>query len=141
MLDKVSNILTGIFGTKSERDLKVIWPIVDEVNGYYEKMEQLSDEELKQKTDSFRQKINDAVSEIDAEIASAKEILNSTEELSMDRRRERAEQLDDLRQQKTDSIEEVLDEILPEAYAVMKDTCRRFVGKKWKVGGSMTEWN
>ncbi|HET6527326.1 MAG TPA: DEAD/DEAH box helicase, partial [Balneolaceae bacterium] len=141
MLDKVSNILTGIFGTKSERDLKIIWPIVDEINGHYEKMEQLSDEDLKQKTASFRQKINDAVSNIDEEIASIKEALNSNEELPAGRRREMAEKLDDLRQEQTDTIEDILDEILPEAYAVMKDTCRRFVGKKWKVGGSMTEWN
>ncbi|GAA5522541.1 preprotein translocase subunit SecA [Aliifodinibius salicampi] len=140
MFDKIGDILTSIFGTKSEQDLKKIWPIVEEINEHYEKMEQLSDEELKQKTENFRQKISNATAEVKEDIASVKEILNSNEELSVDRRRELGEELEELEQEHTDTIEDVLEEILPEAFAVMKDTCRRFVGEKWKVGGSMNEW-
>lgn len=140
MFDKVSSILTSIFGTKSERDLKKIWPIVEEINEHYEKMEQLSDEELKQKTEGFRQQISEATEEVSEEITSVKATLNSNEELSVDRRRELAEELNDLEQEHIDTIEEVLEDILPEAFAVMKDTCRRFLGEKWKVGGSMNEW-
>lgn len=141
MFDKISDILASIFGTKSERDLKKIWPIVEEINEHYEKMEQLSDEELKQKTADFRQKVKDATAEVTEDIASIKETLNSNEEISVDRRRELSEELDELEQEHTDTIEDVLDEILPEAFAVMKDTCRRFIGQKWKVGGSMNEWD
>ncbi|SMO33245.1 preprotein translocase subunit SecA [Fodinibius sediminis] len=140
MFDKIGDILTSIFGTKSERDLKKIWPIVDEINEHYEQMKDLSDEELKEKTASFRQQVTDATREVTEDIASIKEVLNSNEELSVDRRRELSEELDELEQEHTDTIESVLDEILPEAFAVMKDTCRRFIGKKWKVGGSMNEW-
>lgn len=140
MFDKIGDILTSVFGTKSERDLKKIWPIVDEINGHYEKMEQLSDEELKQKTESFRNKVAEATQPVTEEIDAIKKVLNSSEELSVDRRRELSEELESLEQEHTDTIEDVLDEILPEAFAVMKDTCRRFLGKKWKVGGSMNEW-
>ncbi|SHF21846.1 preprotein translocase subunit SecA [Fodinibius roseus] len=140
MFDKIGDILTSIFGTKSERDLKKIWPIVDEINEHYEKMEELTDEELKQKTESFRRQIDEATREVTEEIDAVKKILNSNEELSVERRRELSEELDSLEQEHTDTIEEVLDEILPEAFAVMKDTCRRFLGKTWKVGGSMNEW-
>ncbi|MCW9705472.1 preprotein translocase subunit SecA [Aliifodinibius sp. 1BSP15-2V2] len=140
MFDKISDILASIFGTKSERDLKKIWPIVDEINEHYEKMEELSDEELKQKTESFRQQISDATQQVGEEIESIRKTLNSDEQLSVDRRRQLAEELDELEQEETDIIEDVLDEILPEAFAVMKDTCRRFLGQKWKVGGSMNEW-
>ncbi|WP_434084222.1 preprotein translocase subunit SecA [Fodinibius salsisoli] len=136
----MSDILASIFGTKSERDLKKIWPIVDEINEHYEKMEELSDEELKQKTESFRQQISDATQQVGEEIESIRKTLNSDEQLSVDRRRQLAEELDELEQEETDIIEDVLDEILPEAFAVMKDTCRRFLGQKWKVGGSMNEW-
>ena len=141
MFDKVEKLIASIFGTKSERDLKQIWPIVDEINEHYEKMEALSDEELKEKTASFRRQIEEAVEEIKEDIVSVKEILNSSEELSVNRRRELSEELTNLEQEQTDTIEDVLEEILPEAFAVMKDTCRRFVGQKWKVGGSMNEWN
>ena len=139
--DKVTDLLTSIFGSKSERDLKRLWPIVEEINEHYEGMEELSDEELKQKTEKFRQQINEATQEIDEEIESIKATLNSDEELSVNRRRELSEELDELEQEQTDTIEDVLDEILPEAFAVMKDTCRRFLGKKWEVGGSMNEWS
>lgn len=138
--DKVGDLLTGIFGTKSERDLKKIWPIVEEINEHYEKMENLSDEELKQKTEGFRQKIADATKEVKEDITSIKNTLNGNEQLSVDKRRELAEELDELQQEETEIIEDVLNEILPEAFAVMKDTCRRFLGEKWMVGGSMNEW-
>ncbi len=138
--EKVDTLLTSIFGSKSERDLKKIWPIVEEINEHYEGMAELSDEELKQKTESFRQRISDATQEVEEEIESVKEILNSNEELSVNRRRELGEELEELEQEETDIIEDVLDEILPEAFAVMKDTCRRFLGEKWMVGGNMNEW-
>mgnify|MGYP000698107767 CR=1 FL=1 len=140
LTETVGDVLTSIFGTKSDRDLKKIWPIVEEVNEHYEGMDQLSDEELKQKTEKFRQKIKESTKEIDEEIESLKDTLNSDEELSVNRRRELAEELDELKQEQTDTIEDVLDEILPEAFAVMKDTCRRFLGEKWMVGGNMNEW-
>jgi preprotein translocase subunit SecA len=139
--EAVGDVLTSIFGSKSERDLKRLWPIVEEINEHYEDMQELSDEELKQKTEKFRQQIEEATQEIDEEITSVKEILNSDEELSVNRRRELSEELEELEQEQTDTIEDVLDEILPEAFAVMKDTCRRFLGEKWMVGGNMNEWS
>lgn len=141
LTETVGDVLTSIFGTKSDRDLKKIWPIVEEVNEHYEGMDQLSDEELKQKTKKFRQKIQEATEEIDEEIESLKDTLNSDEALSVNRRRELAEELDELKQEQTDTIEDVLGEIMPEAFAVMKDTCRRFLGEKWMVGGNMNEWS
>ena len=139
--ETVGDVLTSIFGTKSDRDLKKIWPIVEEVNEHYDGMQELSDEELKQKTEGFRQKIQEATQEITEEIDSLKDTLNSNEELSVNRRRQLAEELEELEQEHTDTIESVLEEILPEAFAVMKDTCRRFLGEKWMVGGNMNEWS
>src|SRR5699024_10851571 len=111
MFDKITNILASLFGTKSERDLKKVWPIVDEINEHYEKMEQLSDEELKQKTESFRQQITDVTREITEEVEAIKKKLNSNEELSVDRRRELAEELNELEEEYIDTIEDVLDDI------------------------------
>lgn len=142
MLDKITNILTSIFGSKSERDIKKIWPTVEKIKSYEDEIKALSDDELKQRTASFRQKIKEATAEIDEDRASVRKRLNSNdEELSVTEHRELAEELDALEDEWLETVEEVLDEILPEAYAVLKDTCRRFVGKKWMVGGTETEWN
>src|SRR5699024_429828 len=141
IIDFFTNIIAAIFGTKSERDLKKIWPIVEEINQHYEKMEQLSDEELKQKTASFRQQIDDATEEVREEIEAVKERLNGDEELLVEEHQNLADELNELEEEKKEITEEVLEQILPEAFAVMKDTCRRFVGKAWEVGGSMNEWN
>lgn len=142
MLDQISKFLTSIFGTKSERDLKKIWPIVDEIKSFEDEIKALSDEELKQKTESFRQKIADETASVDEQIAEVKEKMDSNDEsITFDERRELADRLKELREEWLDILEEVLDEIMPEAYAVLKDTCRRFVGKSWKVAGTEIEWD
>lgn len=138
--DTITNALTTVFGSKSERDLKAIWPLVEEVNEHYEGMDELSDDELKQKTEGFRDQIKNATEEIKEEIASIKDTLNNQKQLSVNRRAELAEELDDLEEEQTEIIEDVLLDLMPEAFAVMKDTCRRFLGEKWMVGGSMNEW-
>lgn len=141
MLDKVGKLITKVFGTKSEKDIKSIQPIVDKIKSYGPEMEKLSDRELQEKTESFKQQIQDATKEVRAEIAELKKQLEHIEELSPGEHRSLAEDLDNLEQKELDLIEEVLDDILPEAYAVLKDTCRRFVGKTWKVAGDEITWN
>jgi preprotein translocase subunit SecA len=142
MLDKISKVLTSIFGTKSSRDLKKLWPVVDEINSFEEEMKALSDDELKQKTESFRQLIKDRTQEVSDQIAEIKEKMDSHDEsITLEERREFSDRLKELEEEWLDILEDTLDEILPEAYAVLKDTCRRFVGKKWKVAGSEIEWN
>ncbi len=142
MLDKITGLLTSIFGTKSERDLKKIWPTVEKIKSYEDEVKALSDEELKQKTESFRQQIREATAEIDEDIKAVRKQLNSSDdELSVDEHRGLAEELEALEDEWLDRVEDKLDELLPEAYAVLKDTCRRFVGKKWMVGGTETEWD
>ncbi len=142
MFEKITDILTKVFGSKSERDLKKLWPIVDQINEYDEQMQQLSDDELKQKTEEFKQQIHEATTEIDEELEGAKERLNSSdEELSVGEYHELTELVESLEEERNEVVEEVLNEILPEAFAVLKDTCRRFLGKKWMVGGSENEWS
>jgi len=142
MLDKISKALTSIFGTKSERDLKKLWPVVEEINSYEDDMKVLSDDELKQKTESFRDLIKERTKEVSEQIEEIKEKMDSNDEsISLEDRREFSDRLSELEQEWLDILEDTLDEILPEAYAVLKDTCRRFVGKKWKVAGNEIEWD
>ena len=142
MLDQISKFLTKVFGTKSARDLKKIWPIVDEIKSYEEDIKALSDEELKGKTTEFKNLIKERTTEVSVQIKEIKEKMDSHDEsITLEERREFSELLEGLESEWLEILEDTLDEILPEAYAVLKETCRRFVGKSWKVAGSEIEWN
>jgi len=141
MLDKVGKLITKVFGSKSEKDIKGIQPIVEKIKSYGPEMEKLSDLELQEKTKEFKKKIQDATAEITAQIETVKAQLDNIEELNPAESRKLGEELDNLEESELEIIEEVLNDILPEAYAVLKDTCRRFVGKSWKVAGDEIEWN
>ncbi|TVQ00784.1 MAG: preprotein translocase subunit SecA [Balneolaceae bacterium] len=137
----MSRILTKIFGTKSARDLKKIWPVVDEIKSFEEEMKGLSDEELKLKTVKFKELIKERTNDVTVQIEEIKEKMDSNDEsITLEERREFSERLQELEQEWLDILEDTLEEILPEAYAVLKDTCRRFVGKKWKVAGNEITW-
>ncbi|MEX0660345.1 MAG: preprotein translocase subunit SecA [Balneolaceae bacterium] len=142
MLDQLSSFLTTIFGTKSEKDLKKIWPVVEEINSFEEDIKALSDDELKQKTESFKQLIEDETKDVSRQIKEIKEKMDSNDEsIDLEDRREFSDRLKELEAEWLDILEDTLTDILPEAFAVMKDTCRRFVGQKWEVAGSEIEWD
>ncbi|MGF1671194.1 MAG: DEAD/DEAH box helicase, partial [Balneolaceae bacterium] len=141
MLDQISNILTKIFGTKSDKDIKKLWPVVEEIKSFEEEVKKLSDDELKGKTESYRKMLKEATAEIEEKISEIKSKMDVNDDsVTLEERRELSDTLQELEQEWLDTVEEVLGDILPEAYAVLKDTCRRFVGKSWKVAGSETKW-
>ncbi|MDT8323062.1 MAG: preprotein translocase subunit SecA, partial [Bacteroidota bacterium] len=134
------NIVSKLFGgSKHERDLKTIYPIVEEINEKYESLQKLSDDELRGKTQEFRDRIREATQEVENEIA---EITRQLTEDAGDADREALhDRQEKLRDELKETIEEVLDEILPEAYAVVKDTCRRLIGHEYDVVDSKMTWN
>ncbi|RMF67762.1 MAG: preprotein translocase subunit SecA, partial [Calditrichaeota bacterium] len=147
-------IITKIFGSKHERDIKRLQPLVAEINRYYEEFDALSDEELRAKTQIFKDKISAATAEVREELAELQarllsdEAVNETNGKSDSAIEEEPEETETLRErveqlQKEENkiIAEVLDEILPEAYAVVKQTCKRLVGKKWKVCDHEIQWD
>ncbi len=150
------DIIKKVFGDSNERKLKKLWPIVNEINAHYERLQELSEEELRGKTEEFRQRIRDAVSDIEADLEAIHRRLRGvgegnvvggdgqvgeSERLTLDDRQELYEEIDRLEQEWLDTVEDVLDELLPEAFAVVKEACRRMVGKTWEAGGQMIEWN
>jgi len=141
MLDKIGKIITKVFGSKSEKDIKAIQPIVEEIKAFGPEIEKLSDEQLKAKTQEFKQKIQDATAKTSKRIEEVKAKMDDLENLAQGESRSLADQLEQLEQEWLDILEITLDDILPEAFAVLKDTCRRFVGKSWKVAGDDVEWN
>ncbi len=92
----MTNIIEKVFGTKHERDVKKIQPLVAEINECFEKLKSLSDEELQAKTDEFKGRLAEG---------------------------------------------ETLDDMMTEAFAVVKEVCRRLLGQTWDVCGLPIEWN
>ncbi|PVH25969.1 preprotein translocase subunit SecA [Sphingobacterium corticibacter] len=120
--------LSKLFGSKSERDIKGIQPIVDKIKEEYEKLASLSNDDLRAKTASFKSRIAEYLKEIDEEITSLKEQAEATED--MESKTAYYEKVDKLTKDRDKKLEEVLLEILPEAFAVVKDTARRFTENK-----------
>jgi preprotein translocase subunit SecA len=135
----VSNLLKKIFGDKNKKAIKDILPIVDQINVEYEKLQNLTDDEIKARTQEFKKIIADETEEIRKKIEELKNILKSDEvEEDTDSIHD---ELDGLETQVNDKYEEVLNSILPEAFAVVKDTCRRLLGKSWDAAGNKIIWD
>jgi preprotein translocase subunit SecA len=134
----MQNLIKKIFGDKNVKAMKELWPLVDEINEHYEKMKDLSDDQLRAKTDEFREKIQNETAELRNKIDELRENLKSNEELDRQSIYDELEKLEDELDQK---YEDILDEILPEAFAVVKDTCRRLLGKSWEAAGNKITWD
>lgn len=132
-------LISKLFGGgKHARDLKDLLPIVDEINAHYETLQSLTDDELRAKTDEFRQKIAEATKEIEEEISEIQTQLREDKEGTD--REALHEQMKELKSDLKMTIEDVLDEILPEAFAVVKDTCRRLMGTEYTVVDNKAVW-
>ena len=134
----MQNLIKKIFGDKNIKAMKELWPLVDEINEYYEKLKDLSDDQLREKTNGFREKIQTETADLRNKIEELKENLKSNEELDRQSIYDELEKLEDELEQK---YEDILDEILPEAFAVVKDTCRRLLGKSWEAAGNKITWD
>jgi preprotein translocase subunit SecA len=130
--------LKKLFGDKHERDIKAILPIVQRINEHYEQLASLTDEQLRAKTDEFRARIKEALRELEEEKASLQESLK--QDLPFAERDAIYAQLDELNKEIDEQIEATLNELLPEAFAVVKEACRRLVGQSWEVTGTKIVW-
>ena len=152
MLDFIGRL----FGNRNEREVKKLQPIIDEINRYAEEFKALTDEELKGKTAEFKARIKDELRPIEerqeeihrllkgvvpADLAEGDGHAEPPSELDPDERRRYGEELDDLEQDWLDEGERILNEILPEAFAVVKETSRRMIGKEWTAGGGTVKWD
>ena len=117
--------LKKILGSKSDKDLKEIYPLVDKINSEYDKLNTISDEDLRSKTEEFKLKIKNSLIETEEEINNLK-INYENNEGSLDEKEEILNSIDKIIEDQNEIIENILNEILPEAFAVVKETARRF---------------
>jgi len=120
-------ILSKLFGgSKSDKDVKKIQPVVAEINRQYTALQTLSNDELRNKTVEFRERIQAHLTNIDQEIADKKAEAETDNEEDIQARETIYNEVDKLVKKRDGQIEEVLRSILPEAFAVVKETARRF---------------
>lgn len=117
-------IFTQIFGSKYERDVKAYSPIVETTNEFATEYQSLTHDELRQKTNEFRERIKAYLRDIDDEIATLR--TDAEEEADFSVKEDLYKQLDEAIKDRDKSLEEILLTLLPEAFAVVKETCRRF---------------
>lgn len=117
-----NDVLKKLFGNKAQRDLKEIEPYVVKINAAYEKIKELSNDGLRSLSVELMQRIQDYISEETNKIV---ELRNSVESLEIDSREKVYTEIDKLEKEIITKSEKILDEILPEAFSVVKDTARR----------------
>lgn len=122
--------LKKVFGTKSEKDIRDVEPIVDEINSVYATLTAISNDELRNKSKALKAKIQEYIkaeqSKIDGIIAE----INAKPDMDVNTKEELYKEIDGIEEEITKKIEDVLNDILPEAFAILKETARRFKENK-----------
>jgi preprotein translocase subunit SecA len=118
-----NDILTKLFGNKSQRDLKEITPYVDKIKAVYPSIKALSNDELRAKSAEIRKKVQDYVSEEKAKIASLRE---GIDDKPLEERESIWAEVDKIEKDIMERLEAALEEALPETFAIVKETARRF---------------
>ena len=119
----LNDIISKIFGNKAQRDLKAINPVVEKIKAVYPEITKLSNDELRARTKALEAQIQSSVSDERAKIA---ELKNGIEDIELEEREKVWKQIDKIEDEITEKLEKALDAALPEAFAIMKDTARRF---------------
>jgi preprotein translocase subunit SecA len=132
--------LTKIFGTKHDKDIKRLMPIVDEINEIYGQLHDLTDDDLRAKTADLKARIKAHCAETEKALEDEQKKLDNLD-LTFDEVQAIKDDIEALEKQLHEETEEILNEILPEAFAIVKETCRRHVGKEWQAAGATIQWN
>ncbi|HMI47185.1 MAG TPA: hypothetical protein VK481_00785, partial [Gemmatimonadaceae bacterium] len=138
-------MLSGVFGTRHDRERKRVQPIVDEINEQYARLQTVSEEELRGQTEKFRALIRERTGDIEARIAELREQKRVTADPAareeIDNELSGVDGRGGAESELRVAVAEVLDEILPEAFATVREAARRLLGTKLSVTGQEMEWN
>ena len=134
------DFLKKMFGTKHDKDVKVMMPTVAEINRYFDEFEKLSDEEIKAKTAEFKALLSSRIEKQRKEIDNIYDKLKIGD-MDFDEQSHQYARLKEVEDDEFKVIDNTLREILPQAFAVVKQTCKRLVGHKYMVTGNHHIWD
>jgi len=128
----------GVFGTRFQREMKRLRPIIEEIKQHEARLADLSDEEVKGQTETFRVLIAERTSDFEAAVEELREKRRHTE--NPGKRADLTERIVATEGELGEALQEVLDEILPEAFATVREACRRLMGTEITVTGNEMLW-
>ena len=141
----LTGMLSGVFGTRHDRERKRVQPIVDEINEQYARLQTISEDELRGQTEKFRARIRERTSDIETRIAELREKKRITpdpaDREAIDNELSGIDGRGGAEAGLRTAIAEVLDELLPEAFATVREAARRLLGTKVTVTGQEMDWN
>jgi preprotein translocase subunit SecA len=119
-------LIAKIFGTKSQRDIKLVEPLVKETVQEFEKLASLSNDQLRAKTKEIQNTINEELKAIDAQLAGLHKEITDRPDMDLTEKETVFAQIDKLEGDRNKELEKVLLKVLPKAFAIVRDTARRF---------------
>lgn len=122
----MANFLSKLFGSKSDRDLKEIRPYVDKITAVYPAIKELDNDQLRAKTIEFKDIIRQETEKEENELSTLRKRIDEEYDMPVDEKETIYKRIEELEKISYDKTQEVLDRILPDAFAVMKETARRF---------------
>ncbi len=135
----LKSLVKTILGNRHDREAKKLQPVVDEINRICEGLSTLTDDELRGKTDEFKGRIATATEDHFTRIAELRKEKGASED--PDHREQLSVELGALEDEALAVVEATLEELLPEAFAVVKEACRRLVGTEVEFAGTRAIWN
>ena len=122
----MANFLSKLFGTKSDRDLKEVKPYLDATLKVYPEIQKLTNDQLRAKTIEFKERIRKEVESEENELATLRQRIEEEYDMPINEKEEIYKRIDKLEKDSYDKTQKVLNDILPEAFSVVKETARRF---------------
>lgn len=127
MLNLFTKGIKKIFGSKSEKDIKLAMPHVEKTNELYATLANLSHDELRDKTGQVKSKIDDYLTVIDNQIAELHQKVEDNPDMDINEKEDTFNKIDALEEDRNKELEKVLLEVLPETFAIVKETAHRFM--------------
>jgi len=134
-------LLQKVFGSKHDKDVKALLPVVEEINSIFATLSTKSDDELRSRVDELRADVQGTIADLVAESEEIRQRLRTDAELDHDERSDLYARLAVIDKEEYRVMQERLNELLPEAFAIVKETCRRLVGHRYNVVGNEVTWD
>ncbi|MGI8817529.1 MAG: preprotein translocase subunit SecA [Gemmatimonadales bacterium] len=135
----IKTLMTSVFGTRFDRERKRIQPIVDQIHAHEERLKQLDESELKAQTPRFRERLAERIGALKAELEEVREAKHACADPV--ERDELEGRFQDLERRYKKELAASLDELLPEAFATVREACRRLLGTTVQVTGRELVWD
>ena len=126
MINSITKVVNKLFGTKSDKDIKALMPIVEKIKSYEEEFSQLTHDQLRAKTDEFKERLQNEIQEEQEKIDEIRVKAEDDDNTDVLGREAMYDEIEVIEERITKILHKALDDILPEAFAVLKETAKRF---------------